>query len=36
MNFFAYWFSDKMVLAMYRAKQVTANEAPSFTAWSPS
>jgi heat shock protein HtpX len=30
MNFFAYWFSDKMVLAMYRAKQVTANEAPEL------
>jgi len=30
MNFFAYWFSDKMVLAVYRAKQVTANEAPEL------
>ena len=30
MNFFAYWFSDKMVLAMYKAKQVTANEAPEL------
>ncbi len=30
MNFFAYWFSDKMVLAMYRAKPVTANEAPEL------
>jgi len=30
MNFFAYWFSDKIVLAMYRAKQVTANEAPEL------
>jgi heat shock protein HtpX len=30
MNFFAYWFSDRMVLAMYRAKQVTANEAPEL------
>ena len=24
MNFFSYWFSDKIVLAMYRAKQVSA------------
>jgi len=30
MNFFAYWFSDKMVLAMYRAKAVTENEAPEI------
>ncbi len=28
MNFFAYWFSDKMVLAMYRAKPVTSDEEP--------
>jgi len=28
LNFFAYWFSDKMVLAMYRAKEVLPNEAP--------
>jgi heat shock protein HtpX len=28
MNFGAYWFSDKIVLAMYRAKQVTESEAP--------
>ncbi|MCX5642048.1 MAG: zinc metalloprotease HtpX [Candidatus Omnitrophica bacterium] len=27
-NFFAYWFSDKMVLAMYRAKEVVPAEAP--------
>ena len=24
MNFFAYWFSDKMVLKRYRAQEVTA------------
>jgi heat shock protein HtpX len=24
MNFFAYWFSDKMVLKKYRAQEVTA------------
>ncbi|MCS7230031.1 MAG: zinc metalloprotease HtpX [Candidatus Kryptonium sp.] len=28
MNFFAYWFSDKIVLAMYGARQVTEAEAP--------
>lgn len=28
MNFFAYWFSDKIVLAMYRAKAVTEEQAP--------
>jgi heat shock protein HtpX len=32
MNFGAYWFSDKMVLAMYRAKQVTRETAPRFYA----
>ncbi|MDP3188765.1 zinc metalloprotease HtpX [Limnobacter sp.] len=30
MNFGAYWFSDKMVLRMYNAKQVDANSAPDF------
>ena len=30
MNFVSYWFSDKIVLAMYRAKQVTAAEAPEL------
>ncbi len=30
MNFFAYWFSDKMVLAMYRAKPITEAEAPEL------
>jgi heat shock protein HtpX len=28
MNFGSYWFSDKLVLAMYRAKPVSPNEAP--------
>jgi len=32
MNFFAYWFSDKMVLAMYRAKPVTQAQAPELFA----
>lgn len=26
MNFFSYWFSDKIVLRMYRAKEVTPND----------
>lgn len=30
MNFFAYFFSDKIVLAMYGAKQVTEAEAPEL------
>ncbi len=30
MNFFAYWFSDKIVLGMYRAKKVTESEAPEL------
>jgi heat shock protein HtpX len=30
MNFFAYWFSDKIVLKMYRAKEVTESEAPDL------
>lgn len=29
-NFFAYWFSDKIVLKMYRAKEVTEAEAPDL------
>jgi heat shock protein HtpX len=32
MNFGSYWFSDKVVLAMYRAKEVTAETAPKFYA----
>ncbi|MGD8435626.1 MAG: M48 family metalloprotease, partial [Syntrophobacterales bacterium] len=27
-NFGSYWFSDKIVLAMYRAKELTPSEAP--------
>ncbi len=30
MNFFAYWFSDKIVLKMYGAKEVTEAEAPEL------
>jgi heat shock protein HtpX len=30
MNFISYWFSDKIVLKMYRAKQVTEAEAPEL------
>jgi len=30
MNFFAYWFSDKLVLRMYGAKEVTQGEAPEL------
>ena len=30
MNFFTYWFSDKIVLRMYRAQPVTEAEAPEF------
>jgi heat shock protein HtpX len=30
MNFFAYWFSDKIVLRMYRAREVTESEAPEL------
>ncbi len=29
-NFFAYWFSDRIVLRMYGAKQVTESEAPEL------
>ncbi len=29
-NFFAYWFSDKMVLRMYNAQEVDASSAPQF------
>ncbi len=32
MNFGSYWFSDKVVLSMYRAKEVTAETAPKFYA----
>ena len=30
MNFFSYWFSDKMVLKMYNAREVDAQSAPQF------
>ncbi len=32
MNFFAYWFSDKMVLRMYNAREVDEASAPQFYA----
>lgn len=30
LNFFSYWFSDKLVLTMYRAQEVSAVEAPEL------
>ncbi|MEJ2156088.1 MAG: zinc metalloprotease HtpX [Desulfobacteraceae bacterium] len=30
MNFFSYWFSDKIVLRMYRAQEVTRQQAPEL------
>ena len=30
MNFFSYWYSDKMVLKMYRAREVNSQEAPEL------
>lgn len=30
MNFFSYWFSDKIVLKMYGAREVTSKDAPSL------
>jgi len=30
MNFFSYWFSDKIVLRMYGAREVSASDAPEF------
>ncbi len=32
MNFFSYWFSDRVVLAMYRAQPVTEAQAPGLYA----
>ena len=32
MNFFSYWFSDKLVLKMYNAHEVDASSAPQFYA----
>ena len=30
MNFASYWFSDKIVLSMYGAREVSVNEAPDL------
>ncbi|HKX43887.1 MAG TPA: M48 family metalloprotease, partial [Burkholderiaceae bacterium] len=30
MNFFSYWFSDKLVLKMYNAREVDESSAPQF------
>jgi heat shock protein HtpX len=30
MNFFSYWYSDKIVLRMYRAQEVTSQQAPDL------
>jgi len=30
MNFFSYWFSDKMVLSLYRAKELKESDAPEI------
>ncbi|HEU4400681.1 MAG TPA: M48 family metalloprotease, partial [Candidatus Polarisedimenticolia bacterium] len=30
MNFFSYWFSDRLVLAMYRAQPVSREQAPQL------
>ncbi len=30
MNFFSYWFSDKIVLKMYGAREVSAQESPAY------
>ena len=30
MNFFSYWFSDKLVLRMYNAQEVDESSAPQF------
>ena len=32
MNFFSYWFSDKIVLKMYKAREVDETSAPQFVA----
>lgn len=32
MNFFSYWFSDKIVLSMYGAQEVTEQQEPQFYA----
>ncbi len=33
MNFGSYWFSDKLVLRMYHAQEVSETQAPNSTAW---
>jgi len=33
MNFFSYWFSDKMVLRMYNAQEVDESSAPQFLSY---
>ncbi|MBA3625860.1 MAG: protease HtpX, partial [Methylibium sp.] len=30
MNFFSYWFSDKLILKMYNAQEVDETSAPQF------
>ena len=30
MNFFSYWFSDKIVLKMYGAQEISANDDPEL------
>jgi heat shock protein HtpX len=30
MNFFSYWFSDKLVLKMYRAQEISAQQSPEI------
>ena len=32
MNFFSYWYSDKLVLKMYRAQEVSATQSPELHA----
>jgi heat shock protein HtpX len=32
MNFFSYWYSDKLVLKMYRAREVTPEQSPELYA----
>jgi heat shock protein HtpX len=32
MNFFSYWFSDKIVLRLYGAREITENDHPAFYA----
>ncbi len=32
MNFFSYWYSDKIVLRIYRARQITGEDSPKYFA----